>query len=81
MKKQHGYRPHHSTQSAVTILSDDLKVALNNSKKVVVAVFVDFEQAFDMVEYGPLLVKLHHIGVREKCFSFSTRTVRTERYL
>ncbi len=45
MKEQHGYRYNRSTQSAVTVLTDSIKLEIDNTKKVVGAVFVDFQQA------------------------------------
>jgi len=65
MQQQHGYRKDHSTQSAITILTDDIKVASNNGK-MTGAVFIDFEQAFDNVQHNILLQKMCKYGIRGK---------------
>lgn len=63
MPEQHGYRRNHSTQSAVIILTDEIKKSIDQSEKVG-AVFVDFQQAFDRVDHQALLLKLFNFGIR-----------------
>ncbi len=63
MDEQHGYRKSRSTQSAVTILTDNIKKAVDQ-KKITGTVFFDFVQAFDKVNYTKLLEKLHQCHIR-----------------
>jgi len=63
MAEQHGYRKNRSTQSAVLVLTDDIKTA-SDQKKLTGVVFVDFEQAFDRLQYDEFLCKLKACGVR-----------------
>jgi len=62
MKEQHGYRKFRSTQSAVIMLTDAIKSAADNGLMTGV-VFVDFEKAFDSLQYTTFLAKLKKCGV------------------
>ncbi len=63
MPEQHGYRRNHSTQSAVILLTDEIKKSIGESEKVG-TVFVDFQQAFDRLDHQTLLLKLFNFGIR-----------------
>ncbi len=65
MTQQHGYRKNRSTQSAILVLTDDIKCSTDNGK-MTGAVFVDFEAAFDNVQYDVLLQKMFNYGIRGK---------------
>lgn len=69
MNEQHGYRKNRSTQSAVLILNDDIKEGSDRSK-ITGAVFFDFSQAFDKVQYSSLLKKFQHYGISNQLLKF-----------
>lgn len=69
MSEQHGYRKFRSTQSAVTILTDNIKSAIDK-RKLTGAVYFDFVQAFDRVEYNKLLQKLYDYKIRGNLLKF-----------
>ena len=58
-KHQHGFRPSHSCQSQLLILTDDILKAMDEKKQV----DLDFCKAFDKVPHRQLLNKLKHYGI------------------
>lgn len=59
---QFGFRKSLSTTSAVAILTECIKNAFNNKKRVY-ACFVDYKKAFDLVNRDKLLVKMQGLGI------------------
>uniref|UniRef100_A0A3P9HG26 ribonuclease H n=1 Tax=Oryzias latipes TaxID=8090 RepID=A0A3P9HG26_ORYLA len=64
---QFGFRKHHSTETAVCFLLENLKLKIDRGG-VVGAVFLDLKKAFDTVNRDILTEKLHH-------FNLSPRTL------
>lgn len=62
-KYQFGFRERHSTNMALTILTDHILSALDKGK-LVIGVFLDFKKAFDTVNYDILFQKLDRYGIR-----------------
>ena len=62
--EQSGFRPQHSTQTAVLDVTDHILNNMDNGK-VTGAIFVDLKKAFDTVDHAILLSKLNDNGVRE----------------
>ena len=60
---QFGFRSKHSTNHALTSLTETIRDALDNSN-FACGIFVDFQKAFDTVDHSILLKKLEHYGVR-----------------
>ena len=65
---QHGFRTHHSCESALHELLTDLNHARDNSL-VSLLLFIDFRKAFDLVDSNLLLRKLHHLGFNSNSLS------------
>ena len=62
-KYQFGFRKDHSTYMALIILIDKITTALDKGD-FTITVLIDFRKAFDTVDHGILLHKLHHYGIR-----------------
>ena len=60
---QFGFRKHHSTEYALTLLYDKISAAIDN-KEITVGIFIDLSKAFDTVNHEILLQKLFHYGIR-----------------
>ena len=60
---QHGFQRFKSTTSAILTLTDYILDAFDQ-RKYVMAIYLDFSNAFDTVNHEILLQKLHHCGVR-----------------
>ena len=59
---QSAYKPNHSTETALTRIQNDILMALDN-KKGVVLVLLDLSAAFDTVDHTLLLASMKRIGV------------------
>lgn len=55
---QSGFRPKHSTNTALLKVVDDLSAAMENGN-VTIAAFLDFKKAFDLVDHDLIIHKLH----------------------
>ena len=60
---QFGFRKHHSTEYALTLLYDKISAAIDNNE-LTVGIFIDLSKAFDTVNHQILLDKLLHYGIR-----------------
>ena len=60
---QFGFRSKHSTNHALTSLTENIREALDKSN-FAVGIFIDLQKAFDTVDHQILLSKLHHYGIR-----------------
>ena len=58
---QHGFRPGHSTQTALLLLTDDISKQIDDGN-VVAIVTLDLEKAFDLISFDILLKKLRYFG-------------------
>ncbi|KAG8240163.1 hypothetical protein J437_LFUL018710 [Ladona fulva] len=67
---QSGFRRHHSTATALTKITDDIKLAMDN-KKATFLVLIDLRKAFDLVDIGILLAKLRIFNVSLAIFSLT----------
>ncbi|XP_016843296.1 uncharacterized protein LOC107981607 [Nasonia vitripennis] len=56
-----GFRKHHSTQTALLKLTDDIRMAVDK-KKVTLMLLFDFSKAFDTISPSKLLSKLNRLG-------------------
>ena len=77
---QSGFRENHSTQMAVTFLTD--KIRGNMDKGLLTgAAFIDLKKAFDTVPHDGLLNKLYRYGIQDQPLSWfeSYLTNRTQR--
>ncbi|KAL7304004.1 hypothetical protein TKK_0003476 [Trichogramma kaykai] len=63
---QAGFRRGHSTQTALLVLMDDVRQAVDDRQMTILALF-DFSKAFDMVPHQLLLMKLRRFN-----FGYST---------
>ena len=75
-----GFRPRHSTESALTLMVDSSLKAINDGK-LIGCVLVDFRKAFDLVDHKILLKKLQFYKCSENCLKWfeSYLTNRTQR--
>ena len=79
---QSAYRPHHSCETAIVRIQDDIMKSLD-SHKYVILVRLDLSSAFDSVDHDILMNKLYKIGVRGRAYSWvksylSSRTQAVE---
>lgn len=65
---QYGFIKQSNTLSATVDLTDNISTKLDMGK-IVVAVFVDLQKAFDVVDIDTLLGKLYKIGFRDKMYN------------
>ena len=64
-KTQSGFRPRHSSETALTFMTDAWLNAIDNNKLVGV-ILVDFKKAFDLVDHQILLSKLEFYGIKHE---------------
>ena len=62
-KNQHGFRPAHSCQTQLLLLTEDILKAMDGKKQVDL-VLLDFCKAFDKVPHKHLLNKLKRYGIQ-----------------
>ena len=76
---QLGFRANHSTQLAVTFLTDKIRRHMDKGL-LTGAVFIDLKKAFDAVPYDGLLNKLFRYGIQDQPLSWfeSYLTNRTQ---
>ena len=58
---QHGFRPRHSTETALTYISDEILAAFD-SGKISLPCLIDLSKCFDVISHGKLLDKLQTLG-------------------
>ena len=66
---QSAYRPHHSTETALVRIHDDIMQALDYRKGVIL-VLLDLTAAFDTVDHGILLKQIKSIGICESALAW-----------
>ena len=66
---QSGFRKGHSTETAVTYLTDQILEHMDD-QQMTGSVFTDLKKAFDLVDHNCLLQKLEHYGVRGKSLTW-----------
>ena len=66
---QTGFRKHHSTQSALLKLTDDIRMGKDNKLATLLVQF-DFSKAFDNVSPSKLLAKLQSIGFSKSALTW-----------
>ena len=62
-ESQYGFRTKHSTELAVTELTDRILINIDN-KKLPLAIFMDLSKAFDTLDHKILIDKLGYHGIR-----------------
>ena len=79
-KSQSGFRPKHSTESALILMIDSWLKAINEGK-IVGCVLIDFRKAFDLVDHKILLNKLKYYKCNDTSLSWfqSYLSNRTQR--
>ena len=63
-KFQSGFRPHHSTSTAMLNITDEWLICFDDGK-IVCVVLLDLKKAFDTVDFQLLLLKLKYYGADE----------------
>ena len=68
---QHGFRPAHSCQSQLILLTEDILRAMDAQKQVDL-ILLDFCKAFDKVPHQRLLTKLKYYGIQGNLLNWIT---------
>ena len=67
---QSAYRPHHSTETAMLRVSNDINLALDNHQEIVL-VMLDLSSAFDTIDHSILLERLEtRFGLRNTALAW-----------
>ena len=66
---QYGFQANKSTEQAILQIQSHIINSLENSN-FACSIFLDFAKAFDTVNHGILLKKLHHYGIRGKALEW-----------
>ncbi|PFX17369.1 putative RNA-directed DNA polymerase from transposon BS [Stylophora pistillata] len=74
---QSGFRKGHSTETAVTYLTDQILEHMDK-QQMTGSVFIDLKKAFDLVDHNCLLQKLEHYGIRGKSLRTTEDLVHNE---
>ena len=69
--EQSGFRPNHSTQTALIDVTDHILTGMEDGK-VTGIVFLDLQKAFDTVSHDLMLMKLYDLGVRDELTWFTS---------
>ena len=64
---QHGFRPQHSTETALTHISDEIFLAFD-SGKISLLCLIDLSKCFDVINHDKLLNKLQTLGINTSWF-------------
>ena len=67
--QQHGFRPKHSTSTAIINLTEDL-VCVIDKGYVVGLISLDLEKVFDLISHDHLLKKLRYFGFDESVINW-----------
>ena len=65
---QHGFRPHHSTETALVSVTDRIMSAADRGE-VTLLCLIDLSKCFDVIEHSILLTKIQQYGVDTKWFA------------
>lgn len=72
---QSGFRPGHSTTTALLKVVDDIRTAIEESN-LLILVLVDFSNAFNTVDYDILLAALDHLGCSSSALDWFSSYLR-----
>lgn len=75
---QSGFRPNHSTETALLRVTDDIRWAME-CKKVTILTLFDFSKAFDCVNHRLLLLKLRAVGFSPGALSWMSSYISDRR--
>ena len=67
--RQAGFRPGHSTTTALACLTDDIGRAIDR-RMVTILILFDFSKAFDSIPHDKLLEKLRKINVSDNALKW-----------
>ena len=60
-EEQHGFRSNRSCETALQPILERWKQSVE-AKQIILALFIDFKKAFDLIDPGLLFIKLFHYG-------------------